>query len=478
MIPGVLFYPQGDHRMSRHHQDAPGCEIFDLSYYRHLAEVAESACVDASFIADHVAMWGTHESNVAHHTNAPLEPRAMLAALVVVTHHIGLVVTALASYSKPYDIACTFESLDRISNGCFGRNIVTSGMHEEAPNFGYDINIEHAICYERTEKFPDVAVAKVLLDSVEDCVLLLDKRSGFFADSEHVHRINHVGKHFRVRGPLNVLHPPQGYPVAARVGSSGGRKHPAAKHADFDFLVMLTVEKGQRHRDDIDEQLQRIGYAPGDLASFPGILLFVARSRAEVEEKWEFPETLVLARVGIDLVSSWYDLDFTKYSIEGRFPPLLDISTYDGRRANLHRLSAFAEENLAVRKIARRISNASVGPVMAGTPTEIADRTEGLVHGRSCRRLQHDVSTPARQLAALRRVYRAGGATARADAESICAGNAARPAGPAWVREPLYSCVDLSSRKVLAIRRLLDSSDWFARLLRQLEITVPLVEPS
>jgi FMN-dependent oxidoreductase (nitrilotriacetate monooxygenase family) len=374
ILSAFFFNPQGDHRMSWRHPDAPGREIFDLAYYRKLAEIAEAARMDAIFVADHVAMWDTYESNIAHYANARLEPITLLAALAAVTSHIGLIVTASASYSEPYNIARAFASLDHISGGRFGWNVVTSGMNEEAMNFGRDANIEHAFRYERAQEF--LEVTKALWDSVEDGSLLLDKATGFFADPKHIHRINHIGKHFKVRGPLNVPRPPQGYPVIVQAGSSEDGRHLAAAHADLNFALVRTIEEGQRYRRDFDERLQRVGRQPGDLKVLPGILPIVARSRAEAQEKRNFLETLVPDRVGVDLVSSWCGLDLSAYPIDGPLPPLPDVSTYDGQRTNLERLQAFAKENLTIREIARRISNAGTGPVMAGTPAEIADEME------------------------------------------------------------------------------------------------------
>lgn len=258
MILSAFFYnPQGDHRMSWRHPDAPGREIFELSYYQKLAAAAEAACLDAIFVADHVAMWDTYESNIAHYANARLEPITMLAALAAVTRHIGLIVTASASYSEPYNIARIFASLDHISKGRFGWNVVTSGMNEEAMNFSRDANIEHARRYENAEEFLDIT--KALWDSIEDDALLLDKKSGFFADPARVHRINHTGKHFKVRGPLNVPRPPQGYPVIVQAGSSEDGKNLAAKHADLNFALVRTIEEAQRYRKDFDERLRCIG---------------------------------------------------------------------------------------------------------------------------------------------------------------------------------------------------------------------------
>ncbi len=297
ILSAFFFNPQGDHRMSWRHPDAPGREIFDLSYYRRLAEAAEAARMDAIFVADNVAMWDTYESNIAHYANARLEPITMLAALAAVTRHIGLIVTASASYSEPYNLARAFASIDHLSNGRFGWNVVTSGMNEEAMNFGRDANIEHASRYERAEEF--LEVTKALWDSLEDSALLLDKKSGFFADPERVHRINHVGKYFKVRGPLNVPRPPQGYPVIVQVGSSEDGKRLAAAHADLNFALVRTIEEGQRYRKDFDERLARVGRKPGDLKVLPGILPIVATSRSEAQEKRDFLETLVPARVGI-----------------------------------------------------------------------------------------------------------------------------------------------------------------------------------
>ena len=374
ILSAFFFNPQGDHRMSWRHPNAPGREIFDLAYYRQLAEAAEAACMDTMFVADHIAMWDTYESNIAHYANARLEPLTMLAALAAVTRHLGLIVTTSASYSEPYNIARAFASLDHLSGGRFGWNVVTSGMNEEAMNFGRDANIEHSFRYERAEEF--LNVAKALWDSIEDESLLFDKTTGFFADPTRVHRINHVGKHFKVRGPLNVPRPPQGYPVIVQAGSSEDGKRLAAMHADLNFALVRTIEEGQRYRKDFDERLRKLGRQPSDLKILPGILPIVAKSKSEAQEKRDFLETLVPDQVGVDLVSSWCGLDLSTCPIDGPLPPLPDVSTYDGQRTNLERLKAFAKEGLSIREIARRISNAGTGPVMAGTPTDIADEME------------------------------------------------------------------------------------------------------
>jgi FMN-dependent oxidoreductase (nitrilotriacetate monooxygenase family) len=374
ILSAFFFNPQGDHRMSWRYPSAPAREIYDLDYYRILAEAAEAACLDVIFVADHVAMWDTYESNVAHYANARLEPITMLAALSAVTRNIGLVATASASYSEPYNVARTFASLDHLSHGRMGWNVVTSGMDEEALNFGRDANIEHALRYERAGEFLDTV--KALWDSVEDDALLFDKQSGFFADAKRVHRINHVGRHFKVRGPLNVPRPPQGYPVIVQAGSSEDGRNLAAAHADLNFSLVRTIDEGRRYREDFDGRLRSKGRNPEDLKILPGILPIVAASRSEAQEKRDFLETLVPERVGVDLVSSWCGIDLSTYPIDGPLPPLPDESTYNGQRTNLERLRSFAREGLTLREISRRLANAGTAPMMAGTPVEIADEME------------------------------------------------------------------------------------------------------
>jgi FMN-dependent oxidoreductase (nitrilotriacetate monooxygenase family) len=374
ILSAFFFNPQGDHRLSWRHPDAPGREIFGLPYYARLAHVAEAARMDAIFIADHVAMWDTYPSNIVHYANARLEPVSLLAALAAVTRHVGLIVTASASYSEPYNLARTFASLDHLSNGRVGWNVVTSGMQEEAQNFGRDANIEHASRYARAAEFLDVT--KALWDSIEDDALLFDKDSGRFADPRGVHRVDHVGEYFRLRGPLNVPRPVQGHPVIVQAGSSEDGKNLAAAHADLHFARVRTIAEGQRYRKDFDARLRRAGRQASHLKILPGILPIVAQSRAEAEDRRDFLETLVPEQFGIDLVSSWGGVDLSAYPADGPLPALPDVATYDGQRSNLQRMQAFAREALTIREVARRISNAGTGPVLAGTPTDIADELE------------------------------------------------------------------------------------------------------
>jgi FMN-dependent oxidoreductase (nitrilotriacetate monooxygenase family) len=375
MILGAFFFnPQGDHRMSWRHPRAPSEEIFHLQYYRDVAALAESACLDALFVADHVAMWDTFESNVAHYANARLEPITLLSALSAVTRDLGLISTLSASFSEPYNVARMFASLDHLSHGRAAWNVVTSSMDEEAMNFGRDSTLEHAHRYERATEY--VEVVKALWDSWEDGAVLLDRKSGLFADPGKVHRVGHSGQHFSVRGPLNVPRPPQGHPIIVQAGSSGDGKNLAARHADMHFSMCRSIEEGLAYRKDLNERLRQYGRTQESLKILPGIQPVLAASQAEAKEKRELLETLVPERMGVDLVSSWCQVDLSKMSLDGPLPDLPDEETYDGQRSNLARLKAFKEQNMTIREVARLLTNSGAAPVVAGTAAQIADFME------------------------------------------------------------------------------------------------------
>lgn len=374
ILSAFFFNPQGDHRMSWRHPRAPGREIFGLEYYRQLAVDAENAIIDTIFVADHVAIWDSFESTVAHYANARLEPVTLLSALAAVTRRIGLIGTASSSYSEPYNLARAFASLDYLSNGRAGWNVVTSGMDEEALNFGKNGNIEHAIRYERAAEFLDTA--KALWDSWEDEAVLIDKTSGYFADPARVHRVDHVGKHFKVRGPLNVPRPIQGHPVIVQAGSSEDGKKLAAAHADLHFSLVRSIDEGRQYRLDLDERLRQAGRTPASLKILPGIVPIVAESASEAREKQAQLESLMPVRIGVDLLSSWCGVDLSRFPLDGPLPPLPSEETFNGQRTNLARVRAFAEQNLTIRQTAQRVSSSGTAPVMAGTAREVADQLE------------------------------------------------------------------------------------------------------
>jgi FMN-dependent oxidoreductase (nitrilotriacetate monooxygenase family) len=379
ILNAFFFNPQGDHRMSWRHPRAPLREVYDLTYFQRLAEAAETAKIDALFVADHVGMWDTQESNIIHYANPRLEPITLLSALAATTSKIGLLATISASYTEPYNLARMLASLDHISQGRAGWNVVTSSMPEEAMNFGLEGNIDHGGRYERAAEFMDVV--KALWDSVEDEALLLDRQTGAFADAKRIHRLDHAGTYLKVRGPLNVPRPPQGHPIIVQAGSSNDGKALAAREADMHFAVLRSIEEAQRYRVDFDARLVAAGREPQDLKILPGIQPIVGTSRDEANEKAEFLQTLVPDRIGVDLVTSWCGVDVSGFPIDGPMPPLPDLSSYDGQRSNLERIKSLADQGLSIRQIAHRLINSGTVPSFTGTPSDIADQMEAWFRG-------------------------------------------------------------------------------------------------
>lgn len=374
ILSAFFFNPQGDHRMSWRHPGAPGREVFDFAYYRGLAESAERAGIDALFVADHVAIWDSVASGVAHYANARLEPLTLLSALAAVTTRIGLIGTASTSYSEPFNLARMVASLDHISGGRAAWNVVTSAMDEEALNFGRDRTVEHADRYGRAAEFLDAVTA--LWDSWEDGAVLIDKASGLFADATRVHRVDHRGRHFAVRGPLNVPRPPQGHPLIVQAGSSEAGRNLAAAHADVQFAFLRDAQDGLRYRADMAARLAAHGRTPDGFRLMAGVLPVVAASRSEAAERQEVLGALLPDAVAIDLLSNWAGLDLSALPPDGPLPALPDEATFNGVRTTLALVKDWVGRNLSIREIGRRLANTGAMPMVGGTPADVADQLE------------------------------------------------------------------------------------------------------
>src|SRR6478752_710527 len=205
----------GHHEAAWRHPDTDPARALTLGHYTDIARTAERGKLDSLFLADGLALWG----NVQWNSHSRFEPLTLLSALAAVTGRIGLIATASTTYNEPYHVARKFASLDHLSGGRAGWNIVTSAGADEARNFNRDTRPGHEIRYERASEFLDVVTK--LWDSWEDDALVIDKPSGVFADPDRVHRLDHRGKYFKSKGPLTVPRSAQGHPVLLQAGQSG-----------------------------------------------------------------------------------------------------------------------------------------------------------------------------------------------------------------------------------------------------------------
>lgn len=311
----------GHHIAAWRHPDVPtGAEV-DFKEYLKVARLAEAAQFDAVFVADGVAVnfgSGSLEAAARNARASFLEPFTLLSALAAVTERIGLIGTVSTSFNEPYHLARKFASLDWISKGRVGWNQVTSNTLAEAQNFNRDEHLEHALRYERAGEFLDVV--KGLWDSWEDDAFVHDKASGQFFAPAKLHPLNHRGKHFQVKGPLNVARSPQGYPVLVQAGSSEAGKEIAARTAEAIFTAHQSLESAQAFYADVKSRLAKYGRRPEELKILPGILAIVGQTQEQAQAKYQQLQELIHPQVGLSLLSGMIGADLSGYDLDGPVP--------------------------------------------------------------------------------------------------------------------------------------------------------------
>ena len=361
----------GHHEAAWRHPRVDPSRALDVAHYVELGRTAERGRLDSVFFADGVAVG----PNVQRNTQAVFEPITLLTAIAGATTHVGLIATASTSYYEPYLLARAFASLDRISGGRAGWNIVTSGTDAEAANFGLDKVRAHADRYGRATEFLDVALA--LWDSWESDAIQLDTAGGVFADATKVHRADHVGEHFRVAGPLNVPGSPQGRPLLVQAGSSEAGKAFAAQYAEAVFTAQRTLAEGQAFYADLKGRLAGYGRRPEDLAVLPGIVPFIAPTTAEARALEQEFTDLISPDYALRQLSGMLGVDLTDHPLDAPLPPIPPVDSIEGNKSRYQLVRDLAEgENLTVRELIGRLGGGRGHRTFAGTPTEVADEIQ------------------------------------------------------------------------------------------------------
>jgi len=379
---GAFLYPGGHHIAAWRHPDTQANAGIDFRHYVALARAAEAAKFDLIFLADGVGTRGDDVaflSRTAHSYQAQFEPITLLSALAAVTERIGLVGTASTSFNEPYHVARKFASLDHISGGRAGWNLVTSSSEYEALNFNRDHHFAHAERYQRAEEFADVVTG--LWDSWDDDAFLYDKAGGQFYDPSRRHVLGHKGAHFSVRGPLNVARTPQGHPVVVQAGSSEPGKELAARSGEVVFTAQQTLADAVAFYADLKGRLARYGRSPDDLKIMPGVFPVVGRSESEAREKFEALQSLIDPVVGLALVSGLTGVNLSGYPLDGPIPELQATNGSKSRQALM--LDLARREQLTIRQLYQRVAGARGHWQVIGTPEQIADALEErfLAHG-------------------------------------------------------------------------------------------------
>jgi FMN-dependent oxidoreductase (nitrilotriacetate monooxygenase family) len=371
---GAFFHPTG------HHVAAwldPGAQIdagTNFEHYVRLAQTAEKAKFDLVFLADAIA---TRDGNLQALRRWPqymayFDPVTLLAGLAAVTRHIGLVATATTSFNEPYSLARKFASLDHISAGRAGWNVVTSSNASEAFNFGRDSHFGHAERYERASEF--VKVVKGLWDSWDDDAFVRDRASSLYFDPDRLHFLNHKDKHFSVRGPLNVARPPQGYPVIFQASASDTGKELAAQIAEVIFTPLHGLEHAQKFYRELKENAARYGRSGEELVIMPGLNVVVADSEAEADEKIRYLQSLIHPDVGKELLSTALGgLDLSDYDVDEPLPD--HIIAQEERKTN-SRVAYLFKDRPTIRQMYERFGTGRGQRTIKGTPSAIVDQME------------------------------------------------------------------------------------------------------
>ncbi|RMI30364.1 LLM class flavin-dependent oxidoreductase [Nocardia stercoris] len=366
----------GHHEAAWRHPRTEAHRVLDVAHFQELGRIAERGKLDSVFFADGLAVGPRVQRNAL----AVFEPITLLSAIATATSRIGLIATASTSYNEPFNLARKFASLDHISHGRAGWNIVTSGGVDEAYNFGYDAIPEHARRYERAQEFVEVAIE--LWDSWESDAIVLDPETGVFADPDKVHTIDHHSERFRVRGPLNSPRGPQGRPLLVQAGSSEAGKEFAARYAEAVFTAQRTLEEGQRFYRDLKARLAKYGRAHGELKVLPGIVPFIADTEEQARALEQEFTDLISPDYALRQLSALLGVDLTEHALDAPLPPLPDESAIEGGKSRFTLVKELAEqEQLTVRGLIGKLGGGRGHRTLAGTPEQIADDLQAWFSG-------------------------------------------------------------------------------------------------
>ena len=369
---GAFMRPVSIHTGAWRYPGAQADANFNFPLLKRLIQRLEQARFDAFFMADHLALLNMPiEALKRSHTVTSFEPFTLLSALAGATEHIGLIATASTTFDAAYHIARRFASLDHISGGRAGWNIVTTSNPDAARNFGLEEHLEHGERYRRAREFYDVVTG--LWDSFADDAFVRDQASGLYFDPERLHVLDHQGEFLKVRGPLNIARPVQGWPVIVQAGASEAGRQLAAETAEMVFAAGSTLAAARAYYADVKGRMGRLGRAPGHLNILPGAFVVVGETLAEAKHKRAHLDSLVHYESAIASLSIALGHDASGFAPDA---PLPDIPESNQSRSGRERVLALAErEKLTVRQLAQRLGGYG-GLAFVGTATSIADEME------------------------------------------------------------------------------------------------------
>ncbi len=379
---GLSIRGHGYHPAAWRHPDVPADGTLHVEHYVRSAQIAERGKLDMIFFADGA---GSRQSDDPPGSLArtgrdmiELEPTMLLPALAMVTRHVGLVATASTTYNEPYNLARRLATLDLISMGRAGWNVVASWSALEAQNFGLDTTLDYDTRYARSAEF--VEVVKGLWDGWEDGALLLDQASGQYFDPAKMHVLNHRGRFFKVRGPLSVAGMPQGHPVIVQAGASDQGRELGAATADVIYAISASLEDGRAYYNDVKGRMARYGREPDDLKIMPALCPVVAPTRAAAQAKYDQLQALFDPLAGLGSLHGTFG-DLSGYPLDEPIPPDV-IGDQELRSISARLVERARTEKLTIRDLYLR--SGITGSAQIGTPADIADFMQAWFEAGAC----------------------------------------------------------------------------------------------
>src|SRR5512138_2722111 len=369
---GAFMRPTTIHTAAWRYPGAYPDANFNLAHIKRFIQTLERGRFDAFFMADHLAVLNMPMNALKRsHTVTSFEPFTLLSALAMVTKHLGLIATGSTTFDAPFHVARRFASLDHISGGRAGWNIVTTSNPDAALNFGLDEHMEHDERYRRAREFYDVVTG--LWDSFADDAFVRDVEAGLYFDPAKMHVLDHKGEYLRVRGPLNIARPVQGWPLIVQAGASEDGKQLAAETAEAVFTGGGSLADGQKLYADIKGRMEKIGRDPEHLKILPGAFVVVGDSVEEAKEKRALLDSRVHYDSAIASLSVQLGTDASGFDPDGQLPPIPETNASKSGRQRLVDLAA--RDKLTVRQLAQRVGGYG-GLSFVGTPQTIADQME------------------------------------------------------------------------------------------------------
>jgi alkanesulfonate monooxygenase len=377
---GAFMRPASIHTGAWRYPGAYPDANFNIAHLRRFAQTLERAKFDAFFMADHMAVLNMPiDALKRSHTVTSFEPFTLLSALSQVTERIGLVATGSTTFDAPYHVARRFASLDHLSGGRAGWNIVTTSNPDAALNFGLEEHVEHDERYHRAREFYDVVTG--LWDSWADDAFVRDVDEGVYFDPAKMHVLNHKGEHLSVRGPLNIARPIQGWPVIVQAGASEAGRWLAAETAEAVFTAQSDLATARQFYADVKGRMRKLGRSPDHMKILPACLVVVGETVEEARAKRAKLDSLVHYANAIGSLSIALGHDASKFDPD---EPLPEIPESNASKSGRQRAIDLARrENLTVRQLAQRLGGYA-GLAMVGTPVTIADEMEAWLDGGGC----------------------------------------------------------------------------------------------